>query len=112
MNHPPGFDCTGGRAGAGSMHYASAYFGKSGARCCSPLRGEKCNQAAGDKSRPARASHFLKTRCFTSGQNSLQALLAISDKTPKPVRASAALVVLALLTRQVFDKKLFPGIAM
>jgi hypothetical protein len=54
----------------------------------------------------------LNTLRFTSGQNSFQALLVIFPRTPYAVRVSAALVVESLLTLQVFERKLFPGIAM
>src|SRR5262252_10831661 len=49
---------------------------------------------------------------FTSGQNSFHALPAISDSMPYPVLASAWFDVASLLTRHVFERKLFPGMAM
>jgi hypothetical protein len=52
-------------------------------------------------------SHFL-----TSGQNSSQALLARTPPKPSALRKRASCTLASLLTRQEFERKLFPKTAM
>src|SRR5689334_19134010 len=60
---------------------------------------------------PARYRRILKTRCFTSGQNSTNAFLPIRPRNPTPIRPTACAVLASVSGRQVFDMKLLPEIA-
>ena len=52
--------------------------------------------------------YLPNTFFFTSGQNSMRALLAISARMPNVHRTTASPGLRSLGTLQVFDRKLFP----
>jgi hypothetical protein len=126
-------DLGGGRIVPGAWHECAIYSLKAGKYLAiEQFSGEGCSGVPDSKgsgallnfgristsSQPSKQfstrnqNLLCSTRRWISGQNSRKAFLPISPTKPHAVRWRAWLVFASLSARQVFERKLLPGIAM